>query len=89
MVPSLVNHGQFALIAASTDARHLSLRGSRGTQPLALRTTLIPTSPTSGIVLRIFVGNVSRKVSASNALNSAWQQGYCPASRSCQQSGWL
>ena len=65
MVPSLANHCQFAAfarIAAATDLRLLPIHDSRNTRHLARRTTLIPSSPVSGIMPRIVVGNLSRKV---------------------------
>ena len=62
MVPSQANQGQFALIAASTDLRLLPRRDSHSTRHVALRTTLIPSSPANRIVARINAGNLLRKV---------------------------
>ena len=62
MVTSQTNQYLFASVATSTGLRLLPRFTSHSTQHIVLRTTLIPTSPISGIVPRIFVGNLPREV---------------------------
>ena len=53
----------FASRAASTDFGLLSVLPFRNTQHLALKATMIPSSPANRIMPRIFEGNSVHKVS--------------------------
>ena len=67
MVPRLSTQCQsaaFAQVAAATDLRRPLLRNPRSTRNLAHRTALIPSSPASGIMLRIIEANLPRQISA-------------------------
>ena len=70
MVTNQANQYQVTSVNASTDLRLRTKFASHRTRYIALKVTLIPSSPASGIMPRIFEGNLPRTGSGYRSLDS-------------------